>query len=177
MESNEISKILEVYHSKDYSDKIIRWRDFLKVSIGDYPNLSNSWLSLTKFKEFDFVRDIINKDLQNIDNDYRCANFDIPNGAYQGPITFMIYKKGDFITEHRDGSSYGGGILSSTYNFQMGGGYLLNNEYKGGNFILDGKKLEVGVGEVFTYGRDVLHEVTEVIEGIRYSLHFFIDKV
>ena len=169
MESNEISKIFEVYHSKDYSDKIIRWRDFLKVSTGDYHNLSNSWLSLTKFKEFDFVRDIINKDLQNINNDYRCANFDIPKGAVQGPITFMIYKKGDFITEHCDASSYGTGILS--------GGYLLNDEYKGGNFILDGKKLEVGVGEVFTYGRDVLHEVTEVIEGIRYSLHFFIDKV
>ena len=81
----------------------------------------------------------------------------------------MIYKKGDFITEHRDTSSFGTGILS--------GGYLLNDEYKGGNFILDGKKLEVEVGELFTYGRDVLHEVTEVTNGVRYSLHFFIDKV
>ena len=169
MESNEISKIFEVYHSKDYSDKIIRWRDFLKVSTRDYHNLSNSWLSLDKLKEFDFVRDIINKDLQNINNDYRCANFDIPKGAVQGPITFMIYKKGDFITEHCDASSYGTGILS--------GGYLLNDEYKGGNFILDGKKLEVGVGELFTYGRDVLHEVKEVTSGIRYSLHFYVDKV
>jgi hypothetical protein len=165
MESYDIDKIFEVYHSKDYSEKIIRWRDFLKV-----PNsLSSSWLFLTKFKEFDFVIDIINKDLQNIDNDYRCANFDIPKGAFEGPITFMIYKKGDFITEHRDTSSFGTGILS--------GGYLLNDEYKGGNFILDGKKLEVEVGELFTYGRDVLHEVTEITDGVRYSLHFFIDKV
>ena len=165
MESHEIDKIFEVYHSKDYSEKIIRWRDFLKV-----PNsLSNSWLFLTKFKEFNFVRDIINKDLQNIDNDYRCSNFDIPKEGFQGPITFMIYKKGDFITEHCDSSSYVTGILS--------GGYLLNDEYKGGNFILGGKKLEVGVGELFTYGRDVLHEVKEVTSGIRYSLHFFIDKV
>ena len=77
----------------------------------------------------------------------------------------MINKKGDFITEHRDTSSYGTGILS--------GGYLLNDEYKGGNFILDGKKLEVEVGELFTYGRDVLHEVTEITDGGKIFIAFF----
>ena len=86
----------------------------------------------------------------------------------QGPITLLIYKKGDFFGEHYDTSTYGSGILS--------GNYLLNDEYKGGNFILDGKKLEVGVGELFTYGREILHEVTEVTDGVRYSLHFVIVK-
>ena len=46
MERHEINKILDLYHSKDYTEKIIRWR---------YSDISNSWLSLTKFKEFDFV--------------------------------------------------------------------------------------------------------------------------
>ena len=156
MESHDIDKILDIYRSN--TEKIIRWR---------YSDISNSWLHITLNKKFDFVRDIINKDLQNIDNDYRCANFDIPKGAFEGPITFMIYKKGDFITEHRDTSSFGTGILS--------GGYLLNDEYKGGNFILDGKKIEVGVGELFFYGRDILHEVKKVTEGVRYSIHFLID--
>ena len=32
MESYD-NKIFEVYHSKDYSEKIIRWRDFLKVPV------------------------------------------------------------------------------------------------------------------------------------------------
>ena len=160
MERHEINKILEVYHSKDYTEKIIRWR---------YSDISNSWLSLTKFKEFDFVRDIINKDLQNIDTDYRCSEFEASSGVgNQGPITLLIYKKGDFFGEHYDTSTYGSGILS--------GNYLLNDEYKGGNFILDGKKLEVGVGELFTYGREILHEVTEVTDGVRYSLHFVIVK-
>ena len=158
MESHEIDKILDIYRSN--TEKIIRWR---------YSDISNSWLHITKLKEFNFVRDIINKDLQNIDNDYRCAEFVPPLGIGQGPITLLIYEKGDFFGEHCDTSTYGTGILS--------GGHLLNDEYKGGNFILDGKKLEVGVGELFTYGRDVLHEVTEVTNGVRYSLHFFIDKV
>jgi predicted 2-oxoglutarate/Fe(II)-dependent dioxygenase YbiX len=161
MEKYEINKILDLYHSKDYSEKIIRWK---------YSDISNFWLHITKFKEFDFVRDIINKDLQNIGyNDYRCAEFVAPSTLGQGPITLLIYEKGDFFGEHSDTSTYGSGILS--------GNYLLNDEYKGGNFILDGKKLEVGVGELFTYGRDVLHEVTEVTGGVRYSLHFFIDKL
>ena len=92
MESNEINKILEVYHSKDYSDKIIRWRDFLKVSTGDWHNLSNTWLPLDKLKEFDFVRDIINKDLQNIGyNDYRCAEFISPNKSTERGLLWTAF--------------------------------------------------------------------------------------
>ena len=88
-------------------------------------------------------------------------------------ITFLIYEKGDFFGEHSDGEYAApkhrqSGVLS--------GGYLLNDEYKGGNFIVDGKKLEVGVGELITFGREILHEITEVTDGIRYSLHFSIEK-
>ena len=161
MERYEINKILDLYHSKEYSKKIV---------IQDLPlNKLSYWVALADLKDFDFVRDIINKDLQNIGyNDYRCAEFVAPSTLGQGPITLLIYEKGDFFTEHSD-KIYATGILS--------GGYLLNDEYKGGNFIVDGKKLEVGVGELFTYGRDVLHEVTEITDGVRYSLHFFIDKL
>jgi len=160
MESHEIDKILDIYRSN--TEKIIRWR---------YSDISNSWLHITLNKKFDFVRDIINKDLQNMGyNDYRCAEFVPPVGVgSQGPITLLIYEKGDFFGEHRDTATYEIGILS--------GNYLLNDEFEGGDFILDGKKLEVGVGELFTFGRDILHEVKKVTSGIRYSMHFFIDKV
>ena len=159
MESHDIDKILDIYRSN--TEKIIRWR---------YSDISNSWLHITKFKEFDFVRDIINKDLQNMGyNDYRCAEFVAPTTLGQGPITLLKYVKGDFFTEHCDTATYGTGILS--------GGYLLNDEFEGGDFILDGEKLEKEVGELSVYGRDILHEVKEVTSGIRYSLHIFIDRV
>jgi len=161
MEKYETNKILEVYHTKDYTEKIIRWR---------YNDISNSWLHITLNKKFDFVRDIINKDLQNMGyNGYRCAEFVSPLGTGQGPITLLIYEKGDFFGEHSDTSTYGTGILT--------GHYLLNDEFEGGDFILDGEKLEKEVGELSVYGRDILHEVKKVTSGIRYSLHFFIDKV
>jgi hypothetical protein len=149
MEKYEVNKILDLYHSKEYSKKIV---------IQDLPlNKLSYWVALADLKDFDFVRDIINKELQNIDKGFRCSDI----------ITLLIYEKGDFFTEHSD-KIYASGILS--------GGYLLNDEYKGGNFIVDGKKLEVGVGELFTYGREILHEVTEVTDGVRYSLHFVIVK-
>ena len=160
MESFEIDKILDFYRSN--TEKIFRWRD---------NHCTHSWLHITLNKKFDFVRDIINKDLQNIGyNDYRCAEFVPPVGVgSQGPITLLIYEKGDFFGEHRDTATYEIGILT--------GHYLLNDEFEGGDFILDGEKLEKEVGELSVYGRDILHEVTKVTSGIRYSIHIFIDKV
>jgi len=161
VEKYEVNKILELYHSKDYSKKIVRYDPPCR------PNKSVYWFGIYKdddeLKEFYFVRDIINKDIQNIDKGFCCAEF----------ITFLIYEKGDFFGEHSDGEYAApkhrqSGVLS--------GGYLLNDEYKGGNFIVDGKKLEVGVGELITFGREILHEITEVTDGIRYSLHFSIEK-
>ena len=159
MESFEIDKILDFYRSN--TEKIFRWRD---------NHCTHSWLHITLNKKFDFVRDIINKDLQNMGyNDYRCAEFVAPTTLGQGPITLLKYVKGDFFGEHSDTSTYGTGILS--------GNYLLNDEFEGGDFILDGEKLEKEVGELSVYGRDILHEVKEVTSGIRYSIHFYIDKV
>ena len=162
MESHDIDKILDIYRSN--TEKIIRWR---------YSDISNSWLHITLNKKFDFVRDIINKDLQNIGyNDYRCAEFIPLNKGHQGPITLLKYVKGDFISEHTDENSC---ISEDT----LSGNYLLSSrdDFEGGDFIFDGEKLEKEVGELTVYDRDILHEVTKVTSGIRYSIHIFIDKV
>ena len=162
MESFEIDKILDFYRSN--TEKIFRWRD---------NHCTHSWLHITLNKKFDFVRDIINKDSQNIGyNDYRCAEFIPLNKGHQGPITLLKYVKGDFISEHTDENSC---ISEDT----LSGNYLLSSrdDFEGGDFIFDGEKLEKEVGELTVYDRDILHEVTKVTSGIRYSIHIFIDKV
>lgn len=77
----------------------------------------------------------------------------------------LKYTKGDFMALHKDGD-YGHAHLS--------GGILLNDDYEGGDFIIEGKKLEIPIGEVFTFGRNELHEVKPIKSGVRYSLHFHV---
>lgn len=77
------------------------------------------------------------------------------------------YVVGDFMSEHIDGD------YSHAHS---SGGILLNSDYEGGEFMFGSEKLKAEVGEIFTFGRDVLHNVNEVKKGIRYSLHFHIMK-
>jgi hypothetical protein len=167
MESFEVNKILDLYNSKDYSDS-----DAYERSIPPcIPLRSNIWVFLDELEEFNFVRDIINRDLQNIDVRYKC-----------GFYTLLIYQKGDFFAEHTDESTiYSDSEISTSPQDEekilFTGGYELNREYKGGNFFVDGKELGVDIGELFYFRRDVLHEVKEVKEGTRYSLHFMIENI
>ena len=77
----------------------------------------------------------------------------------------LIYKKGDFMSLHKDGD-YDHAYLS--------GGMLLNDDYEGGEYIIEGNKLNVPIGEVFDFSRNELHEIKPIKSGIRYSLHFHI---
>ena len=61
---------------------------------------------------------------------------------------------------------------SSEDDILYSGGYLLNDDYEGGEFILDGETLDKEIGELFTFKRDVPHEVLPVTKGVRLSLHF-----
>lgn len=54
-------------------------------------------------------------------------------------------------------------------------GIQLNSEYQGGNYVCyDDNNVQLNiskkVGNVVAYNSDVLHEITEIIEGVRYSL-------
>ena len=60
----------------------------------------------------------------------------------------LKYTEGDFMTLHTDGQ------YSHAY--------------------LSGGILDVSNGEVFTFSRNALHEITPIESGIRYSLHFHI---
>jgi len=160
MENSDVNKILKVFHSKDWS----KYYDYQ-----DEPNFKkNIWFKINKVKEFDFVRDLITKDLQKINSNYKLSEW----------ITFLIYKKGDYFNKHIDGPSYS----SKKSNTILSGGYLLNDEYEGGEFVVglptrwDSSIIPKDVGKLCLFGRDVYHEVKEVKKGIRYSLHFAVDK-
>lgn len=145
----EVSKILEVLHSKDWSECYITQSNDLKKNI---------WFYINDIPEFSFVKDIIDRDLKNIDKDYKCSDW----------LTLLIYQKDDFFGLHKDDYE------DAKDKILFSGGYLLNNEYEGGEFIISGEKLHATIGELFMFGRKEEHEVKPLKSGIRYSLHFAI---
>ena len=82
----------------------------------------------------------------------------------------LRYDKNDFFTEHRDGEG--------TANRYLSGGIELSDEnsYRGGIYVLKGSNSRSKQGELFTHDPYVLHEITKVTKGTRYSLHFCIGK-
>lgn len=153
MVSCEVSKILDLFHSRDWSE----YYDYQDVPYFK----KNIWFKINKVEEFNFVRELINKELEYINPTYKISDW----------ITLLIYNKGDFFSLHKDSDSY----LPENKRTVLSGGYILNKDFEGGDFLIDGKKLECKVGELFYFGRNVLHEVTKIHSGTRYSLHFAID--
>ena len=153
MENSDVNKILNIFLKKDYTE-------FYEYYDLDWKK--NKWLKINKFSEFNFVREIINKDLKKVNKFYQVGDF----------ITLLVYNKGDFFGRHIDGPSY----ISTKLKTIMTGGYLLNTKYKGGEFIVEDKALNTKPGELFLFGREDWHEVKEVTEGTRYSLHFAINE-
>ena len=100
------------------------------------------------------VKEIIKKDVKRTN----------PNLELSEWITLLVYKKGDYFKPHTDASSY---------DAYLSAGYILNKDYEGGDYIIKGNTLNnIEIGELFTFGRDDMHEITEVTNGIRYSIHF-----
>ncbi len=143
----EINKIFEVLNSKDWSDLYMVQNETWK---------KNSWFYINDITEFSFIKEIIYNDLKNVDKSYKCSEW----------ITLLIYEKGDFFGLHKDD------YLETKDRTVFSGGYLLNDDYEGGEFIIDGKKLEAGVGELFMFDRKYEHEIKPLKNGMRYSLHF-----
>ena len=51
---------------------------------------------------------------------------------------------------------------------------LLNSEFEGGEFIIQNKKVEQIVGYGYHHRSNIMHEITEITKGTRYSLLAFI---
>jgi len=143
----EINKIFEILNSKDWSEHYIIQNNSLK---------KNSWFYINGISEFSFVKEIIYNDLKNVNNDYKCSEW----------ITLLIYEKGDFFGLHKDD------YLETKDRMVFTGGYLLNDDYTGGEFMISDKKLEAAVGELFMFDRKYEHEIKPLKSGMRYALHF-----
>ena len=117
--------------------------------------IRNWWFNISATEELSFVNELIRKDL---DDDVEPLPW----------ITLLMYNRGDFFGLHTDDKYRG----SSEDDILYSGGYLLNDDYEGGEFILDGETLDKEIGELFTFKRDVPHEVLPVTKGVRLSLHF-----
>jgi hypothetical protein len=93
----------------------------------------------------------------NLGPDYRLSTW----------IIGLRYDKGDYFKEHQD---------STNKDRLLSGGIELSDKayYKGGEYQLEGKSVISKRGELFTHHPKALHEITEVTEGTRYSLHFCI---
>jgi hypothetical protein len=151
MVNSDVIKILEIFNSRD-------WTSYYKnLNIKGYKKYYK--LEIGTIDEFSFVKHLINSDLKKINKNHFVSPF----------ISFLIYDVGRFFKPHTDASSYNDGTVLS-------GGYLLNNNYEGGDFIIENKKLNVKLGELFVFGRNDFHEVTEIKSGVRYSLHFAINN-
>lgn len=155
MDISNVNKILEIFHSKD-------WSSYYELHSENWKK--NIWFKIGNIDDFKFVKDVINFDLKKIDSNFQVSDW----------ITFLIYKKGDFFAIHTDDLIQ---YDTSKKKIVYSGGYLLNNEFEGGEFIIDGKKNKAKVGELFLFERNLKHEVLEVMNGIRYSLHFAVEKI
>lgn len=87
---------------------------------------------------------------------------------YPHAVRIMKYKKGQFIHPHTDWSPFT--YASVTLN--------LNRDYEGGRFLfMKGLfEAELSQGDALVFPADTfwVHEVTEITEGVRYSVNSFI---
>jgi len=153
MRSLDVDHILDIYNKKDYSNHFV---DF------NLKHKKLKTLTISSFSEFDFVKELINKELKQIDENYEVSEF----------ITLLKYENGDFFNLHIDASSYKATNTTTTI---LSGGCLLNTDYIGGDFIINKKLLDIKIGELFYFGRTEPHEITKVTNGIRLSLHFAVN--
>lgn len=88
----------------------------------------------------------------------------------------MKYNTGDYILRHVDRffdieskSKYHTRML---YNVNM----ILNSDYTGGEFWLNGEPFIQDVGTVYHYKSDVFHEVKPITSGTRYSILYYVKE-
>ena len=88
-----------------------------------------------------------------------------PGYTLAGAVIGFKYETGDYLDWHKDS------MYSKKAN--LTGGVVLNDDFTGGAFELEnGVYIDQTPGKVFTLGRNILHRVTKIQSGTRYSLHY-----
>ena len=92
--------------------------------------------------------------------------------------TFLIcfrFKTGGFFVKHKDYVPEMEFYNKLLFNVNS----ILNEDFEGGKFILNDVEYPLNRGYMYYYNSDILHEVTEVTNGTRYTLMFgvFTDNI
>lgn len=147
----------ECFNIIDRAENLNDWRPL----INNIYHYQISKLNLQPTEEsriIDYCKDFLDIDLEVVD------------------ASIMKYEKGDFIKRHVDRfvdieskTKYHTNML---YNINM----ILNNEFEGGEFYLNGSPYIQDIGTVYHYRSDQFHEVKPVKSGTRYSVLFYIKE-
>ncbi len=124
---------------------------------------SNKQISLQNHPIYNSIKETITEDIKSVNEDWEPTEW----------ISLIEYVQGDYFNEHTD--DYGN-RSNKDPKLIFSGGYLLNNKFEGGSFILNGKRQKHRIGELFYFKRDEPHQVETVTLGKRYALHFGIQK-
>lgn len=89
---------------------------------------------------------------------------------FSSAIKITKYTKGDYFLPHKDFQYYENGELSRTIVVQLSD----DNEYCGGNLIVETIVQNRNIGECITIKASQLHEVTQITRGDRYGLVIFL---
>ena len=86
-------------------------------------------------------------------------------------IIVLKYSKGDYFSSHMDREKQDDDRCIS-------GGIELSDkaDFKGANFIVENVPIEFERGKLLTHKLTDMHEITELENGTRWSLHFGINK-
>ena len=87
-------------------------------------------------------------------------------------VAILKYQEGGFFHKHQDVDPSSEFNKDFVYNINA----ILNDNYQGGEFMVDDKIFKRGVGEIYHYRSDRFHEVKSVTSGVRYVALFYIRK-
>lgn len=87
-------------------------------------------------------------------------------------LGIIKYDVGGYFSKHQDIDPNSEWNNDFVYNINV----RLNNDYEGGDFLIDDVVVKKGVGEIYHYRSDKYHEVKPVTSGVRYVALFYIRK-
>lgn len=159
--------------SKKECDEIISFgKEFEMTSVLVSPDAHPSGLKKTKL-EYDIAYIKRTQDTQWVfDRISKYLSTTYPTNKVSEREYFYLHKfeKGNRFTKHIDKHRQNDWVLV------VGG--ILNDEFEGGRLLTynpDGE-LATQIGEIYTMDASVLHEVTEITNGVRHSFVFFIEQ-
>ena len=149
------NKIIEVFNSPNLMETFIsKDRSYKRFIIDDNSVNKTKYIWL-----WDSVDNLIKT---NLGNDYYLSIW----------VIILKYDSGDYFSLHADKPDQNDARCLS-------GGVELSNRYDfiGGDYIIQNIPNDFDRGRLVTHKVNVLHEITPVTHGTRWSLHFGINKI